>query len=253
MHYLILMAALLSADSGNDKHWSGFAETAVTNNYVVLPGAVVDHNPRLETQLTLRYGDAQSAWYGNIWVSDPLVSRDTKDFGDEVDLSLGYQRTFEQLQLDTKLGYFAFKDLTDIKNDRLVFDLKLTLHHMPVVQPYIKMRYFGELNDHSAPGGFFFLVGASRHQPLGFTLPWSQSEQTLDFGIDTGWSGGAFNKDAGYVYTRLWLSPKVDLSKQWYLQPSASYQWSAASQQGRPSDYADGNQWMFKLAVGFKF
>lgn len=247
-----LVATADEAKQVSTKQFSGGVETAVSSQYLGKPGVIFHKDPQLETQLTLKWGNDKSAWYGGLWTSSALDNR-SGDFDDEIDLWVGYQRFFKQVTLDGRLSYFAFEQFDEPGTDQWVIDLKATLEQVPMVKPHFQLRYFGEVGSKSPESGFFAFAGLSRSQPLGFSLPWATNQQTLDLGTETLWSFGALGRDAGYVGTKLWVSTTIPTSKRSYLTPSITYQLSAGDQDGGPGDYVDGNQWVYRLAWGFNF
>lgn len=250
--WLIILSTSVSAEESSDKQLGGGLETAIANQYLGKPGIVIHEDPQLETQLTLKWSNDKSAWYGGLWTSSALDNR-SGDFDDEIDLWVGYQRYFKQVTLDGRLSYFAFEQFDEPETDQWVIDLKLTLEQVPVVKPHFQLRYFGEVGSKSPESGFFAFAGLSRSQSLGFSLPWTEDKQALDLGAETLWSFGALGRDAGYVGTKLWASTTIPTSKHSYLTPSILYQLSAGDQDGSASDYVDGNQWVFRLAWGLNF
>lgn len=249
--FTIVPSASVSAEEAMDKKFSGNWETAFTNMYLGIVGIAVKEEPQLQSQLTLKYGDDRSAWYGSFWMTNSL--RDREGFTDEIDVGVGYQRYFEHVTVDGRVSYFAFNDLEEPETDQFVIDFKVALEKVPVVKPYFQFRYFGEIGSQSPDGGFFAFAGLSRSQSLGFSLPWAESKQSLNLGVESLWSFGALGRDAGYVGTKLSASTPIPLTKRSYLTPSVTYLLSAGGQDGGTGDFVDGNKLVYGLAWGIDF
>ena len=250
---IILFAGLSAAEeTAESKSLSGSLETAVNNTNLGAAGGVPNDEALLESQLMLRWSNDQSAWYGIAWWGSSLPEQPGR-LNDEVDLTLGYEHFWQHVALDASASYYAF-DLTEkVEDDMWVADLKLKLRNLPVLQPYVHFRYFGEVGNESFDDGFFFFVGANRSQRLGFTLPWTENEQALRINVQSAFTTGAFDNPAAYVYTRLSVGTDIELLDNVFLAPDVTYQFSGKDQDGGPSDYADGNQLLVRLGLRVEF
>lgn len=254
MCLIIILASgvAVSEEADTDKELSGSWQLSWANMYLGKPGVRVDENPRLETELSLRYGSDSSAWYGGVWLSKALQP-ESEGFGDEVDVYLGYEHRLEQVAISAQASYYTFEDFSEADNDQWALDLKLKMLKVPVLQPYVQLRYFGEVGSNSPEDGFFLFAGVSRHQRLGFTLPWAQKEQAINFSLDSAYSLGALGKPAGYVYTRLSANTDIELFNRTFLKPAVTWQLSAGDQNGGLRDYATDDELEFRVSFRIEF
>lgn len=226
--------------SAEEASWS--LTSSVYSKYIGKIGGIFSEDPIFVNELDWSKGNLfAGAWSSTGLDKHPYGST----YADELDLYLGYSRTFDRIHVQADVAYYAIKDLTLMNDDILAVEGEINLPKVPIVQPYLSFRQFEKVGRNSFPGGMFYWAGIRRAQPLG--------GQTLNLDLMTAYSNAALGKDRGLVFARLTANLPVTINKRTTLTPSVVLQEPIGGQEHHQLAYTTKNEVVWGLAVGYKF
>ncbi len=223
-------------------------KTGIASEYLGAIGPVFYKQPVAVSEMSVGYGD----WYVGVWNSTGLGGTAYgKTYGDEFDLYAGWAHRFGPVKVDVSSSYYAVASLDTMKDDVWVVESILSVPTFPFVEPYIHVRYFGQVGSESPQTGFFWFAGIRKYVSLcdGF----ADRPVTLMLQASTAYAAGALKDSTGFVYGRLTSALDIPLSKKWTMSPEVVYQIAAPGQRSDPFGFTDGNKLVFKLSVRCNF
>ncbi len=194
--------------------------TGVFNEYLAKPGIVLYDRPECMNSLSVNIHD----YYAGIWSSTPIGEPYNINLGSEIDLYAGWHKKFSMMSVDIRGTYLALYDLGKMDNDLWAFDAEVDFDKVPIIQPYLATRHYGQIGSKSPGPGTFGWVGIKRNQPLGLTIGKDKLRVCLDSALAS--SDGALGREGGLAYWRTGLTLPIGIFRNLTFAPSLTYQYS---------------------------
>jgi len=226
---------------------TGFAKTGVQSEYLAKTGKIFSKSPISVNIVEADYKD----FYGGIWSVTSLGGRQYgTTYGDEWDTYGGWSHVFGPIKLDISGTYMALAQLDKMRDDIWLAEQELSVPKMSFVQPYIRSRYYGSVDNYWKPGWFVF--GGLR-KSISFGQSFADRPFSLNFDASTAYSAGALHNFNGFVYGRLSACLDIPLSKRLTLSPNLIYQAAAPGQRNNPDGFTDGNKFIYGFMMKLVF
>ncbi len=231
--------------AGDSYPLTGSFTTILNSAYMGKICAVFYRGPTTVNYLDVNFGDH---WTLELWSSTGLgKEKYGSTYADEFDIFLNYHRRFSDFKFSLTAAYFFLKDLNDLQSDMWIVDGEVSYAKYDYFQPYVNVRYFGQVSDKSFERGWFVWAGIRGSYPT----PLKQVKLTLDASV--AYSDGALGKDAGLVYGRTVIGLPVALSKRVSFTPSILLQAPLGNQRNSFLRYTDRNEAIVSAALSVSF
>ena len=228
---------------------SGFIQTGVANKYIGRPGILFYDGEVWTNEARIKLGSYYSGFWSSTAIAhDPLLG----DFGDELQLYVGVEKTFTHVKLDLRATYMLLSKFNQSDDDRFLFDSRADFISVPFITPYVGARYFGSVTEDIPEGGWFVWAGLKRTQPL-FSSFVKEKKVSLTGDIHVAYSDGALHREAGIIYGRGSLSLDIPLTQNLTLTGNVLRQIPSGDQTGMPGDYIRKEEtvWSVNLKLAF--
>lgn len=234
--------------AAEDGVWSFGFETQVRSEYLAKIGLVLYDKPIVVNDISVSY----DSFFGGVWNATALGNESYgSTFGDETDLYVGWAHQYDWIKFKTLGSVFFLKHLSLIKDDIWILEQEVSFPKVPIFQPYVTGRIFGEISDSSPERGAFLWAGLRRSQPLGFNLAGEPAK--LNFDWMNGYSDGALHRDPGFVFSRVTFELPLKISKNLELVPSALFQVPIFGQASHDRSYTKRNEAEMQIALRWRF
>ena len=236
------MAAALSVAVAEDSKPAFTIKTGVASKYINKMGMNLYDGPVFTSEVIVSYRD----FYADVWVSRGLGDeRRLGRAGNEVDFGLGWAHQYDWCKVDFRISYFVIGKPSQSYDDRWVVDGCIDFNKVPIVQPYVAVRYIDRLTRKISEGGWFWWVGARRIQPLGFALGKDLPQVKLIGDTSIMFSDGALGRTEGFVYGRLCGSLEIPVTKNVSLVPTVMYQMPSSMERRTVKCYNNHEELVF--------
>lgn len=218
---IALCACLLGccASSAQPSTFQYSLNSGVFTKYLGTIGGVFYDSPIIVNDITAAHGD----FYLGMWNSTALGhGKYGETFGNEYDFYAGWSHKVGRVRYDVTGMYFLIARLSALNDDLWVIDQKVSFPDCPVVQPYVKLRFFNTVGRNSPSGGVFVWGGLSRQQPIGIFSRGRKMNVAID--LSAAYSDGPLGKTPGPVFGRLAIAPLLFVSERVSVSPSVVVQ-----------------------------
>lgn len=223
-------------------------KTGLATEYLGSVGAVFYEDPISVNELSVGYGN----WYGGFWSSTGLGgTKYGETFGDEIDFYAGWAHTFGWVKVDLMSSYYAIASLDRTNDDLFALEAEISLPKFPFVEPYVRVRYLGDVGALSPKPGFFLFGGVRKY--LTFGQGAADRSYGLLFQLSTAYAAGALRDSTGFVYGRFTSALDIPLSKRWTLTPSFLFQAVTPGQRNDPYGFTHSNETVFRIDLKWNF
>ena len=245
--FIMLCACISLQAQAADQGVTWVASTSVQSEYLGRIGPIFSEDPISVNFVEVGY----KGFYGGIWNSTSLGgSKYGTTYGDEWDVYGGWAHKFGPFKLDLSASYFTLAQLNKISDDMWIAEQELSIPGMPFVQPYIRARYFGSVDDYWRSGWFVF-GGLRKSVPFGHSF--ASRPFSLNIDVSTAYAAGGIRDFTGFVKGRLTTSLDIPLSKRVTLSPNLIYQVAAPGQRNDPNGFVKGNDLVYGLSLKWIF
>ena len=239
---MILEAAEVQA--GVSCSWT----TKVSTGYLAKVGVNLYDSPTVFND----FGCSSGTFGGGIWTSTGVDGDEYgSTFAEEWDVYAFWTHQYKHVRVKLIAAYYALNDLEHFQDDVWVLDGEIEFPTVPVLQPYLAIRQFGEIGSESPKSGRFLWLGATRSQPLGFTLGIATAKLSID--VHGAYSDGALGQDSGLVFWRGTIGLPIPLTKQLIVIPSVLYQLPASGQKERRRPYTTEDEFVASMTFSYLF
>jgi len=223
-------------------------KTGVASKYLGQIGAVFYDDPVSVTDVSVGYID----WYAGIWTSTGLGgTKYGETFGDEIDFYAGWAHNFGQVRIDIMSSYYTIANLDRIADDLFALEAEMSLPRFPLLEPYVRVRYLGEVGALSPKSGFFLFGGVRKY--LTFGTGASDRAYGLLLQLSTAYAAGALRDSKGFVYGRFTSALDLPLSKHLTLTPSVIFQVETPGQRNDPNAFTRRTETVFRIDLRYNF
>jgi hypothetical protein len=218
-----------------EDEFSGSITSSFLSEYLAKPGFSLYDKAVSQNEIVGAY----HGLYLGLWSSTGLVKSQTTPYNQEFQTYLGIKRQVGWISLDGNIRYDFLKDLSLIKDDLWMADMRLDLNRMPVIQPYIATRYFQSIGLKNLSSGWFVWFGARHSQDLGFGFTRAGHAQFIT-DASVAHSDGALSREPGWIYSRILTRISVPLTRNLSIAPELTTQIPLDEQGKRYHPYTDG-------------
>lgn len=188
---------ILNCDNTEEKADTEGWTTSFTSHYYskyVLNGAVIHDAGVVQSDVTITspYGLSFNLW----WSTD---MKGGHSWGDEVDYTLTYSKSFNDFDMDISVAYFDCFNLFQKEGDafdfKANFSKEIELSEEQTITPFVELNYYILREDNQSGGLKGLVMEAGMKHSIELWSEYVALKQQLSFIHDN----GAFNGDAGNV------------------------------------------------------
>lgn len=227
--------------------WS--VTTTFLSEYLARPGFDLYDEPVSQSEIVVAY----RGFYIGSWFSQGLAQSQVFNYNQESQTYLGFKKALYSVTLDGSIRYDAFKELSSVRDDLLMVDLRADFTKVPFVQPYVTARYFQAVAADKPGSGWFVWFGARRIQDLGFSMT-KAGHVSFVADASIAYSSGALSRDSGWVYGRLLAQANIPLRKGFMITPQLLTQFPLDERGFGHRSYTDGTiKFVWGVSLNYKF
>jgi len=185
---LIVLISLITALGSAQSY---VFSTDVRSEFMGANGAIFHNQPVLNSSLIL---SLPNGIYVGTWHSVGLDNTDlSSDFGDELDLFLGFSNSYEKINLDAGIIYIDVHNLAKIPEGDVVYPYMELNMPMANLTPFVKVECSFPIVGIEPIKGTLSFIGTRHVWKLNKTIHVNQEIKTMydsgAFGFDSGWIG----------------------------------------------------------------
>ena len=238
---------IIETEIRNPVKWS--VSSTYFSEYLARPGFILYDQPVSQNELVATW----KSIYAGLWSSIGLEESRIRKYDQEYQAYLGYKKALGWVLLDGNIRYDVLKELSTQHDDLWMCDLRMDIHKLPVVQPYIATRYFHGVGQNDVSGGWLVWLGVRRVQDLGFGI-FNNEHVRLIVDGSVAHSDGVLDRDSGWVYGRLNIQLAAPITKRFALGPQLVVQVPLDDQGKGRKPYTDGTvKVVWGIGASFKF